>query len=250
MDKELIRKRFSKASSAYASQATIQYQIAAKMNAKIEQYIPSSIRRTVLEIGCGTGLFTRRYLNCSQPDNLLLNDLCPEMQRHLVDLLDEHICFSACDAETLDFPSGQDLIISCSTIQWFEHPDQFLLRCRDLLTDQGYLAFTTFGPSNVKEIASITGTSLKYYSLNDLLINLSSFYHIVWSEEELVTCLFPSPMFVLKHLKETGVTGVSHNRWTKGQLDAFCQQYWQLHGCANKKVPLTYHPIYMICKKI
>ena len=250
MDKTLIKQRFAKAVATYEKEAAVQRQIASHMVELMEKYLPEDVHSNVWEIGCGTGMLTRFYLNRFTPEELYLNDLCPEMQRYLVDLLDEHICFSACDAETLDFPSGQDLIISCSTIQWFEHPDQFLLRCRDLLTDQGYLAFTTFGPSNVKEIASITGTSLKYYSLNDLLINLSSFYHIVWSEEELVTCLFPSPMFVLKHLKETGVTGVSHNRWTKGQLDAFCQQYWQLHGCANKKVPLTYHPIYMICKKI
>ena len=155
----------------------------------------------------------------------------------------------ACDAETLRFPAGQHLIVSCSAVQWFERPERFLSGCRELLTTGGYLAFSTFGPQNVREVASLTSETLPYRSLEELRRTLSGVYQIVYSREEILHFTFPLPLDVLKHLQATGVTGLRSRKWTKGQLEDFCQRYHRQYAAQDGTVPLTYHPIYMICKK-
>lgn len=80
MDKGLIRRRFARAASTYPEQANIQRQIAEKMTRLIRRYLPASAHRSVLEVGCGTGLFTRSYLHDVKPGQLCLNDICPEVQ--------------------------------------------------------------------------------------------------------------------------------------------------------------------------
>ena len=95
MDKALIRSRFAKASGSYLGQATVQRGIALRMADLIGQYVPAESHRRVLEIGCGTGLFTRAYLHRWHPERMLLNDLCPEMEPFLRDVLRPEVSFSA-----------------------------------------------------------------------------------------------------------------------------------------------------------
>ena len=114
MDKALIRHRFAKASGSYPRQAFVQRDIALRMADLIGRYVSPESHRRVLEIGCGTGLFTRAYLHRWCPERLVLNDLCPEVEPYFADLLGGQVSFVAKDAEALDFPSGQDLIVSCS----------------------------------------------------------------------------------------------------------------------------------------
>ena len=80
MDKALIRQRFAKATDAYDRQAGMQKHVARHMAEAIKSHIPDSDGWNVLEIGCGTGLFTREYLRGLRPGRLLLNDICPEME--------------------------------------------------------------------------------------------------------------------------------------------------------------------------
>lgn len=250
MDKALIRQRFAKATDSYDRQAGMQKHVARHMAEAIKRHISDSDGWNVLEIGCGTGLFTREYLRGIRPSRLLLNDICPEVEPYLSGLpTASPIRFQACDAETLRFPAGQHLIVSCSAIQWFERPERFLSGCRELLTTGGYLAFSTFGPQNVREVASLTSETLPYRSLEELRRTLSGVYQIVYSREEILHFTFPSPLDVLKHLQATGVTGLRSRKWTKGQLEDFCQRYHRQYAAQDGTVPLTYHPIYMICKK-
>ena len=136
--------------------------------------------RHIVEFGCGTGCYSRLLLHALQPETLLLNDLCPEMRECICDLLpageplphkpllyddkvelygakvplekakvplygtpliSPAVSFLPCDAETLDFPQGTDLITSCSTLQWFADTERFFTRCHHFLSDGGILAF-------------------------------------------------------------------------------------------------------------
>lgn len=248
MDKTLIRQRFARATGSYLQTASIQRTIAERMVERIEQYVPEDCRQKVLEVGCGTGMFTRMYLQKHSPAHLFLNDICPEVQACLSDLPEEKTDFLIGDAEKLSFPSELDLMVSCSAIQWFEHPVAFLSGCRRFVKPGGYLAFSTFGKSNMQEIASVSSVSLNYLSLDELKRELEPHYHIVYSHEEIFRLSFESPMAVLKHLKETGVTGIRSGVWTRGKLEAFCMHYFSRYARPDGMVPLTYHPVYMICQ--
>ncbi|MCE8465197.1 MULTISPECIES: malonyl-ACP O-methyltransferase BioC [Bacteroides] len=248
MDKNLIAERFSKAIGTYTREANIQQQIAEKMIHLLQQYLPPTPLGKVVEFGCGTGNYSRLLYHTLQPKQLLLNDICHDMQTCCEDLLNRGVGFLAGDAETLAFPEDTELITSCSTLQWFENPEHFFHRCTDYLSRNGYFAFTTFGQKNMEEIRSTTGHGLTYRSLRDLKASLAPMYDIIYAEEEVLPRTFTTPLQVLYHLKETGVTGTGKHHWTRRELNRFCEDYPRQSG-NNHSVTLTYHPIYIIAKK-
>lgn len=265
MNKQLIAERFSKAIATYPHEANVQRRIADKMIHLLTKYIPSPCPK-VIEFGCGTGIYSRMLLRALCPEELLLNDLCPEMKVCCEDILKEkEVSFLPGDAESVHFPDESALITSCSALQWFESPENFFRRCNALLEKQGYFAFSTFGKENMKEIRELTGNGLSYRSREELEDALSLHFDILHSEEELIPLSFEDPMKVLYHLKQTGVNGLStsvtqSSTFTKqennvpGQIRSrrdllqFCERYTQ-EFTQGTTVSLTYHPIYIIAKK-
>lgn len=265
MNKLLIAERFSKAMTTYPREANVQKQIAGKMIHLLKEYISTPCPK-VIEFGCGTGIYSRMLLRTLRPEELLLNDLCPEMKYCCEDLLKEkHVSFLPGDAETVPFPNQSALITSCSALQWFESPESFFKRCNTLLNSQGYFAFSTFGKENMKEIRLLTGKGLPYRSREELETALSMHFDILHSEEEIISLSFENPMKVLYHLKQTGVNGLngsttqspdtiqqentpSQGIWTRRDLQHFCERYTR-QFTLDTSVSLTYHPIYIIAKK-
>lgn len=248
INKQLVASRFSRVVESYNREAVAQKRIACRMNDMLVHFLPNKPKR-VLEIGSGTGFLTRQLTQAWQPEHLVLNDICAEMRTCYTDLLDSHrTVFMAGDAERLSFPGNQDLIVSCSVLQWFVSPDEFVGRCKALLAEKGYLAFTTFGCDNLKEVTSVTGNGLRYRSLEEWKRVLQLHYEVISVSEEHIRLTFDTPLQVLYHLKHTGVTAVSRQTWTRRDLQEFCDKYAQLFGDGNA-VALTYHPIYMIAKK-
>lgn len=254
IDKQLVARSFAHSRYTYEQEASVQRQIAEKMMRLLENvsttYPATHLPRHLVEVGCGTGSFSRMLQDKFHPESLLLNDLCPEMEECLKDLCrNPHIRFLAQDAEILEFPAQTQLIASCSTVQWFNHPNVFLQHCHQALTDNGWLAISTFGPQNMHQIRQLTGHGLTYLNLEAWKKMLSPKFHIIHAEEEIAELRFDSPLDVLKHMKQTGVTGTEKRMWTRGILQSFCQQYIQLFSQENQQVSLTYHPIYLIAKK-
>lgn len=249
MNKQLIAQRFSKSVATYTREASVQKRIAGKMAHLLQQYLPKRPYRQVVEFGCGTGTYSRMLLQSIHPEHLLLNDICPEMGLNCRDLLNERVSFHAGDAEMISFPKNTELITSCSTLQWFESPEEFFKRCNETLNSHGYFAFSTFGKDNMKEIRQLTGNGLPYRSLSELKTSLAPLFHIIHAEEEMVSLNFEAPIQVLHHLKQTGVTGIVNYTWTRSKLNNFCQNYERLFSSGKGSVSLTYHPIYIIAKK-
>ena len=246
MDKQLIAERFARARDTYSQEARVQQQVACKMM----HLLPDVRFRHIVEFGCGTGSYSRILLNRLQPETLLLNDLCPEMRECLEDLLPQDaVQFMPGDAELLEFPERTDLITSCSTLQWFSNPERFFARCHNFLADDGYLAFSTFGTENMLEIRTLTGHGLDYLPIEKLNDLLSPYFETVYAEEEIVSLPFATPLQVLQHLRQTGVTGTEKQVWTRGRLQAFCNGYTGKFSREDGSVTLTYHPIYMIARK-
>ncbi len=247
MDKKLIAERFNKAATTYTQEASVQHQIANHMLLLLKEHLHQAPKR-IVEFGCGTGNYSRMIINQFYPKELLLNDLCENMMGCCADLLSEEVSFITDDAEYLQFPPERDLITSCSTLQWFDNPEVFFHRCSGYLQPEGYLAFTTFGLKNMQEIRATTGQGLSYLSISELCQSLLANYEIIHASEEVIEQYFDEPKQVLRHLKATGVTGISNPHWTPRTLIRFCEQYGKLYT-TPQGVRLTYHPIYIIAKK-
>ncbi len=252
MDKRLIAAHFARARKTYRRQARVQQQVAEKMILLLTNKVEKETSfRHILEIGCGIGGYSRLLFQTFCPETFLLNDLCSEMEECVGDLLRKStsVQFLSGDAEIINFPRNRELITSCSTLQWFSRPDRFFGRCHHLLAENGILAFSTFGPENMKEIKEVTGHSLPYLSLTQLTVLLAKQFELLYTEEEMLSISFHSPMEVLRHLRETGVTGTEKGMWTRGKLETFCNEYIRLFENEEGHVKLTYHPIYVIARK-
>ena len=104
IEQERIRRRFSQAVNTYDDHADAQKRICAHLVQLLTAYTSSHFRR-VLEIGCGSGGFTRLLKQECQIEEWVLNDLCETWQSAIEELFPSATpLFLAGDAERLAFP--------------------------------------------------------------------------------------------------------------------------------------------------
>ena len=201
IEQERIRRRFSQAVNTYDDHAEAQKRICAHLVQLLTVYTSSHFRR-VLEIGCGSGGFTRLLKQECQIEEWVLNDPL----------------FLAGDAERLAFPGTFDLIASASALQWMKDLPRFLHKLSSTLSPGGILAFNTFTPDNLHEIKELTGEGLTYPTAGQLREWLSTYFRIVHEEEGNIALTFRHPLEVLRHLKYTGVTANASRVWTRQKI--------------------------------
>lgn len=249
MEKLLIEQRFSQAFSTYDANGTVQESMAGHLLQLMHTYVPIEQVNTILEAGCGTGKLTRGLYSQFQPQTLFANDLC-ECSAQYVRNIGPEVEFLHGDIEQTPLPNEIDLFASSATVQWLESPINFITKLHNYLSHKsGYVAISTFSPNNLPEIAQVCGTKLNYPSLSHWMTQLQEHYHIHYQEQGVVCCMFDSAIDVLHHLKSTGVNGVRRQKWTKGHLREFVDQYHKLFTQQDGRVSLTYAPCYLILQK-
>lgn len=246
IDQERIRRRFSQAAQTYDNHAEAQKQICTHLAHILTSYTSSRFKR-MLEIGCGSGGFTRLLKQQCQIEEWVLNDLCETWQEAIEALFPlAPPKFLAGDAEALPFPGTFDLIASASALQWMKDLPRFLHKLSSVLSPRGILAFNTFTPDNLHEIRELTGVGLSYPTASQLREWLSADFHILHEEAGSIPLTFRHPLDVLRHLKYTGVTANAAGPWTRGKQERFCRDYQRRYTRGDEGVTLTYHPIYIL----
>ena len=220
--------------------------IAEKMCSLLSEFVDVEINN-IAEFGCGTGIYSRLLYDEFMPSSFWRNDICQEAGEINHSFEDIKSYFSGGDMEKTELPADTDLITGCSVIQWFTDPEGFFKRCSESLKKDGYLAFTAFGKDNFREIKQLTGSGLNYHSAEEYFMMLLEDYDIIYAKEESVNMYFPDVKSVLMHIKNTGVGGTTHYRWTKSTLDLFEKGYNEKFS-TEKGLSLTYNPIYIIAK--
>lgn len=205
----------------------------------------------ILEIGCGTGHFTRTLLKICRQEGYtscewVVNDLCDECRQPVSGILSGQLwSYLPGDAEQLEFPGTFDMVASASVVQWFARPSVFMEKMARLLRPGGIFLFNTFGPRNLLEIKELTGQGLVYPTIEEIKGWFPSSLQILSVEEEEIMLRFPTPLHVLRHLKYTGVTATGTTVWTRGKQERFCREY-EARYSNNKEVVLTYQPVYAL----
>ena len=238
MNKELIRKRFEKHLDDYNENAKVQKIMAKKLVSMCEK----KRYKNILELGCGTGLLTKEAVENLVFEKYTAIDIVPDCGNYIKQIND-NIEFKHLEIESFDEYARYDLVISNAALQWTEDFEKTVRNIYESMQAGSEFIFTTFGKENFREIFYILGTSLSYYSeeeLRDILPEISE----ILSEIHVMS--FKTPKDVLNHLKLTGVNAIKSNHWTKNDLKMFEQAYSSL--CVRVPI-LTYNPVYIKLQK-
>lgn len=249
MKTALIAQRFSQAQDSYNQHAIAQDYVAKQLLALMQQHCIAPHLQRGLEIGCGSGLFTHAFLQHYAVDQLFLNDLYPEVKQYFRNT--EQLLWGIGDIEQLSLPQSLDIVLSCSALQWIKDFSRLAEKIQQALHPSGIFCFASYAENNLKEIKALTGQGLDYLNLHRIVELLTQLgFEILVAHEEQIQVDFNQPFDVLKHLKATGVHATADGfRWTKASLKQFEQDYAQFLTAENR-YPLTYHPIYLIARKI
>lgn len=203
-DTAKIASRFAKAANTYDKQAKAQFRMASILAEKAEEYCGKT-GGSVLEIGPGTGVFTREYAKVLKPEHIDFVDIC-----HIspIGMAHSEQYFQA-DAEIWmeDNDRQYDVILSSCAIQWFANKKRFFENCKRMLRPGGVLALATFMPGTLRELDGVRPTPNLYHDKRQLLDMLIPLFDDIKIDTEKITLTFASSRMMLMHLKETGVAG-------------------------------------------
>lgn len=248
-DKKQVQRHFARAAETYDTQALVQERVAERLLALVGENTrqpPAS----VLEIGCCTGILTRRIAGrFPQLQVLHVNDLVADFRRQVERIpLPGQIQFLAGDIETIPLPQQYQLVISSSTFHWLHDLTAFFAKLHRHLHPEGLLAFAMYGPDNLREIRALTGSGLEYPSLAHLREMLEQqHFEVSAATEELEILHFVDPGAVLQHLRQTGVNALAGPGWNRVRLQEFTSLY-QDRFRTKQGVRLSYHPMYLLAR--
>lgn len=203
-----VASRFSRALSTYDDNAGAQRQIALFLAGFIKRQGVYEIGK-MLEIGSGSGLFSRIVWEMFHPSDMTYIDLYPlprfgmaQEERYIVADAEEWVE----EAATLHTES-YDAVVSASAIQWFVDPERFIKNVGRLIRPGGFLAVSTFLPGNLKELATVNPYGMLYVPAERLESIFRVHFRNVRIEYSSIEMKFSSSRELLRHLKLTGVGG-------------------------------------------
>jgi malonyl-CoA O-methyltransferase len=147
--KKQIINCFNSGAYTYNAAADIQQVAADGLAARLAGGLPASI----LEIGCGTGLFSQFLPQYFPEAEILLTDIAPEMLRVCQQrfVLQPNIVMACQDGEALTTPGCFDLIVSSMTLHWFTDFFASLKQIIAKLNPGGRFIFAMLGKNSLSE---------------------------------------------------------------------------------------------------
>lgn len=248
LDKEKVKKRFESSLGTYEASASVQETVSEKLFQMVVATTTLEFKR-ILEIGCGTGYLTRKLIHRFSEATYFINDISCAVKPYIENvflkkgLSDPTFLFE--DAEQLEIPTDCDLIVSSSALQWLTDFSAFAVRLSAVTSEGNMFAFSSYGEDNFKEINHL-GAGLKYLSLEEISSRLTcAGFEILAREEEHIPLRFDSYIDMLKHIKNTGATGSS-----RSGIISTVRKHLQEQQKNQTSVTLTYHPIYLVARKV
>lgn len=245
--KAQIQARFHKAKPTYTQNATIQQEMQYTLLQMLSKHCPKRNLANVLELGSGNGILCQKLLQIFDFESFLAVDLV-DFSREFAEIgqkTKSKIKFLQADFE--DFNALQsvqptlkyDLILSNAAIQWVHQPS-FLPKLNALLSPNGFLAFSTFGKENYKELRELSSVGLEYLNLEDYAKILGVNFEILESFADKKQLRFSNALEVFRHLQSTGVNSLKHDfSLHKTHLKAYQERFCNV---------LTYHCLYVVAK--
>jgi malonyl-CoA O-methyltransferase len=252
----VVLRRFSAGAARYEAHAYAQRLSAADLLAYTKEWLPASWGRdgqgrpgaaagrdapglvaaaghrfTILEPGCGTGLYTRMLLDAFRGASVFGVDISEAMVRVAKRGIDDpRARFAVADAEEIAAGS-YDLVTSNAAFQWFLSLPRTLERMASLLSGGGLLTFTFFGPETYAELDAALRTAAgatagaaqvaaaAFHSREEISDALSAAFPRWDLVERRYYQEFPTLADLLRSIRYTGTGGGgSRESWSPGKL--------------------------------
>ncbi|MDF1613796.1 alpha/beta fold hydrolase [Desulfurivibrio dismutans] len=215
--KEGIRRRFSRAAATYDAHADVQGRTLALL---AERLPPDPAARAVLELGCGTGNWTRRLLDNFPHAHITALDFSEAMLRQT-----REKCLNSPRLELLcregeEFLAANraafDLVTANATLQWFSDLPRSLTAIQAGLQPGGRLLTTIFGRRSMPELdaglRAVSGGGLRVAARNfvdyqQLQAMVTAVFPAATVEEYFLNRRFSDLGELLRHFRYTGTGG-------------------------------------------
>ena len=222
--------KFDKYYNVYDNYSIVQKKVAENLSNFIKNSgIENKKIETIFEIGCGTGIFTKKYMELFKESKIFLNDIFNTKEFFENYSYNDFICG---DIEEIKIPRV-DLIVSSSVLQWIKDFEKLV---KKIANSSNNFCFSIYITGNLAEIKNHFGISLDYHDVNFIKDVLKKYFSNVNFYDEEMILEFDSPMSLLKHLKYTGVTGLQK-----------VNSVSKIRSFKDKK--LTYKVAYFVCDK-
>ncbi len=257
--KQGIRRNFARRAGSYDRQACVQRLMAHGLLARLTDALPRSGR--LLEIGCGTGYFTRLLKQNCNGAALVALDLDAALVAAARERLGAGagVAWLVADGETLS--RGRfDAIVANASFQWLTRPADSLAAYQRLLNPGGTLAFSTLGPGTFRELADSLGQAAAAAPLAERpaiaaqgfldepawsgLLARAGFSRVQLAREW-ITTTYPSVPVFLKSLQAMGATNPEPRPFSPRLLKALIQAYQAAYGA----IPVSYEIIWAVARK-
>ena len=262
LEKTAIADSFSRAAESYDSAAWYQRRVGEKLVSKVDELIsPEMLSAQCLDVGAGTGHFSRQLAALPWIDQLSGLDIATGMMRHASQHTSssENITWLVGDAENLPLKEGTvDLIFSNMAIQWAQQPHTLFKEWARVLKPQGYAAFSTLLPATLHELAACWQKVDAYQHVNQFtpLAEMkqaveAAGFKIVLFERTIDILQYQDVKSLLKELKAVG----AHNINAKRPKAMMGKTHWQQFQSAYEALrtpqgtlPATWHMLYGVLK--
>lgn len=253
--KDEISKAFNSQAAMYEKAAKIQNEIGSRLFERLD--FLKIAPRYILDLGCGTGLFSLQLKKRYPQAQIISLDLAYNMLQETKKKQSfwRKWPLVNADMDSLPFADGLfDLIFANQTLHWSPTLRGIIKELNRVLHTQGCLMFTTLGPDTFKELKH-TWEKIDPYAHTNIFTDMHDIGDYLLQENminpvmdmEIITVSYRNLSDLIHAIKAQGVRNINSKRriglMGKLQWQAFCKAFTS--QCAfDHQYPLTYEVIY------
>jgi len=263
IQQQQVNRSFSRAAQSYDDHAVLQREIADRLLTHLD--FTKIEPRRILDIGCGTGYFTRLLRGRFRKAEIVAVDLSHAMVHTTRNAHARRLPWhgrnhhAAGDAAALPLQAGSfDLVCSNLAMQWVPEPQAMLAEMRRVLAPKGLMLFSTFGRRTLSELrqslAAIdpanAGLVLPFpdvMSLGDSLTKLA--VEVPVTDADLFTLTYPDTVSLVRELKGLGasasaIRGRKSGLYGRALIRQLEENYSQNHRTEDGRIRATFEALY------
>jgi len=237
INKTIIEENFSKHAWDYDQHSKVQNFCASILIKEIGNDSFSNI----LDIGCGTGNYTKLLREKFPKAKIKAIDISSEMIKVAKEKKENKgIEFIVADAQEFKLEEKFDLISSNASFQWFQDLKLDLIRYKDALSKRGVILFATFGPKTFSQLHScleeflnkpLAISASNFLKQEEIKRTLKGIFKEVEVREKICNQEYDSLLDLLENLKCTGTRG----NGLKGEIFWTSQKIVQIEKIYRKR---------------